>query len=319
MRSTPIRVEGGAGALHGELLLPDGAGPHPAALLLPGSGPIDRDGNHRRMRLDIQRRLALALADVGVASVRYDRRGVGASDGTFLAAGFGDNVDDAGAVLDHLRTLPRVDPARVVVVGHSEGALLAAAAVARTPRAPAVAGVVLLSCSARRGDDLLLWQARQVAGDLPRPVRAVLRLLRQDLVARVAANHDRIRATTDDVVRMDGARVNARWHREFMAHDPRTDLARLDVPVLALTGTKDVQVPVEDLDVLAAAVPGPVTTRAVADLNHLLRPQEGPATMRTYRRDVKVPPAPTVLAEVAAWVAARTGASTSGRGTVDLA
>ncbi|SEL02238.1 Serine aminopeptidase, S33 [Blastococcus sp. DSM 46786] len=95
-------------------------------LLASGSGPIDRDSNHRRARFD-------------VASLRYDKRGVGGSPGDWRAAGLHDNVDDLGAALDALRARPEVDPARVLLAGHSEGAILAAALAARG--AP-VAGLV---------------------------------------------------------------------------------------------------------------------------------------------------------------------------------
>jgi uncharacterized protein len=74
--------------------------------------------------------------------------------------------------------------------------------------------------SATTGEELLRWQARRIAPTLPAPVRGLLRLFRVDLEKKVAANHDRIRATTTDVARIGGARINARWTREFMAHDP---------------------------------------------------------------------------------------------------
>ncbi|GAA2644631.1 hypothetical protein GCM10010399_93210 [Dactylosporangium fulvum] len=179
--------------------------------------------------------------------MRYDKRGVGASQGTFLAAGMHDNVDDARAALDALRARPDVDPGRVFVIGHSEGAILTVALLAGT--APA-AGAVLLSPTARTGEEVLRWQAHRVAGDLPAPVRAVLRLLRVDIVAKVSRNHDKLRATGTDTVRLGGVRVNARWLREFMAYDPRLDLVRLDVLVLAVGGGKDIQSPPEDLTVI---------------------------------------------------------------------
>jgi hypothetical protein len=93
-----------------------------------------------------------------------------------------------------------------------------------------VAGIVLLSMSATPGEELLIWQARQIAPTLPAPVRGLLRLLRTDLVTKVAANHRRIKATTTDVARIGGVKINAKWTREFMAHDPRTDLARIGAP-----------------------------------------------------------------------------------------
>ncbi|MGY1815047.1 alpha/beta hydrolase family protein [Blastococcus sp. SYSU D00820] len=299
MRELDVLVPGEP-ALAGTLTLPAGAsGPVPAVLLAAGSGPVDRDSDHPRARFGVTRALASALADGGLASLRYDKRGVGASGGgDWRAAGLGDNVDDLARVRDALAARPEVDAGRLLLAGHSEGALLAAAVAAR---GGPVAGVVLLAASARPGDELLRWQARQLAPTLPAPVRGLLRLLRTDLEAKVAANHERIRATTTDVARIGGARVNARWTREFLAADPRTDLARLAVPVLALTGEKDLQVPAEDLDTIAAVVPGRVEVHRVPDLTHTLRRQPGTASLRRYREELRRPVDADVLATVVRW------------------
>ena len=294
MRELPVH----AVDLAGTLTLPDGAGPFPAVLVASGSGPLDRDSNHRRARFDVARQLAHALAAGGLASLRYDKRGVGESPGDWRAVGFTDNVDDLGTALTALRGRPEVDPGRVLVAGHSEGALLAASLAARG--AP-VAGAVLLSVSATPGEELLRWQVRQIAPTLPRPVRAVLRLLRVDLEKKIAANHARIKATTTDVARIGAARVNARWTREFMAHDPRADLRRISVPVLALTGAKDLQVPAADLDTVAALVPAEVTARPIPDLTHTLRRRPGRASLSAYRKELREPVDPQLLATVVDW------------------
>ena len=299
MRDVPVQVAGDT-PLAGTLTLPDAAPPVPAVLLAPGSGPLDRDSNHRRARFDVTRQLAHALAGAGIASLRYDKRGVGGSPGDWRAAGLHDNVEDLAAALDVLRARPEVEPHRVLLAGHSEGAILAASLAAR---GATVAGLVLLAMSATRGEELLRWQARQIAPTLPAPVRFLLRLLRTDLEAKVAANHVRIKATTTDVARIGGARINARWSREFMAHDPREDLARITVPVLAVTGAKDLQVRPEDLAVIAEVAGGPVETHLVPDLTHTLRRQPGAASMSAYRKELRSPVDAALLATVAEWCA----------------
>jgi pimeloyl-ACP methyl ester carboxylesterase len=266
-------------------------------VLASGSGPLDRDSNHRRGRFDVARQLAHALAEGGLASLRYDKRGVGESPGDWRRAGLHDNVDDLGRALETLAARPEVDPGRLLVAGHSEGAILAAALAGRG--AP-VAGAVLLSMSATPGDELLRWQARTIAPTLPAFVRGLLRLFRVDLEKKVAANHDRIRATTTDVARLGGARINARWLREFLAHDPRDDLARLSVPVLAITGEKDLQVAPADLETITRVVPG-ATVHRVPDLTHTLRRQSGAPSMSAYRRELRRPVDPEVLATVVSW------------------
>ncbi|GGO00322.1 serine aminopeptidase domain-containing protein [Microbispora bryophytorum] len=133
-------------------------------------------------------------------------------------------MDDAGAALAALRERPEIDPGRVALTGHSEGALIAANLAANDP---AVAAVVLLAGTARSGAEALRWQAARLAPTMPAFVRAVLRLTRTDLVAKVTKNHERIRRTTTDVARIGGVRVNARWTREFLDYDPAADLARI--------------------------------------------------------------------------------------------
>lgn len=109
------------------------------------------------------------------------------------------------------------------------------------------------------------------------------------------------RATTTDVARIDGARLNARWTREFLAYDRRTDLARITVPVLAVTGGKDLRVDAADLEIIADTVPGPVETHVVPDVSHLLRRQDGPASMSRYRAEVREPLDPRVVGYVTRW------------------
>jgi pimeloyl-ACP methyl ester carboxylesterase len=297
VRELPVAVPGDP-VLAGTLTLPDGEGPFPAVLLASGSGPLDRDSNHKRARFDVGRQLAHALADAGLASLRYDKRGVGETPGDWRTAGLHDNVDDLGRALKSLAARPEVDGDRVVLAGHSEGAILAAALAAR---GAAVRGVVLLAGSATPGEELLRWQAAQLAPTLPRVVRGLLRLMRTDLEKKVAANHRRIRATTTDVARVDGVRMNARWTREFLDHDPREDLRRIRVPVLAVTGAKDVQARPDDLTAVADLVAGPVETHRMPDLTHTLRRQPGPASLRSYREELRRPVDAELLALVSSW------------------
>ncbi len=303
MEELPLHIPG-EHPLNGTLTLPDGGLRVPAVAIASGSGPLDRDSNHRRARFDVARQLAHALAAGGLASLRYDKRGVGESPGDWRTAGLYDNVDDLGRAHDALAARPEVDPRRILLAGHSEGAILATALAARGVPA---SGIVLLSMSATRGEELLRWQARAIAPTLPAPARALLRLFRVDLEKKVAANHERIKATTTDLARIGGAKLNARWHREFMAHDPLEDLRRLVVPVLAVTGEKDLQVDPADLEAIAATVPGGVTTRLVSDVSHTLRRQPGPPSLNAYKKELREPVDPEVLGAVVRWCREVTG------------
>ena len=131
MTESELEVATAWGRLAGTLLLPAGEGPFCAALLVAGSGPTDRDGNNPLLPapIDNLKRLAQALAAHGVATLRYDKRGVGASACPGLseeALRFEHLVDDATLLASSLALDERIG--RVVLAGHSEGALIAALA-----------------------------------------------------------------------------------------------------------------------------------------------------------------------------------------------
>jgi pimeloyl-ACP methyl ester carboxylesterase len=128
--------------LCGSLALPHGSSAVPAVLLLAGSGPVDRDGNLPGLPNNSLKLLAQALASHGIATLRVDKRGVGASRaGTTREEDlrFTRYVDDAVAWSAHLGALPRVS--RVFLLGHSEGALVATLAAQRAQPA----GLILLA------------------------------------------------------------------------------------------------------------------------------------------------------------------------------
>jgi uncharacterized protein len=297
-----ISFESGELHLAGTLTVPVGVeAPWPAALLLVGSGPVDRNENYKFLRVDATRQLAHALAGAGIASLRYDKRGVGASEGgDWRAAGFVDAVDDAGCALTFLAARPDVDSSRLAAIGHSEGALTATALIGRG--AP-IAAIVLLAGSAVPGTEVGHYQAKRFVSTLPGPVRALVQLLRVDVDKRVAKSHARANATTGDIARVGVRRINARWTREFLAYDPAVDLARCRVPVLALTGGKDLQIDPDQLDAIRAAVSGSVTISRPPDVTHTLRRQPGRPSLLAYRKELRRPVDPDLLTEVVAWTA----------------
>jgi len=316
-----VSFDSGALRLAGTLTLPAGAeAPWPAALLLVGSGPVDRNENWKFLRVDATRQLAHALAAAGIASLRYDKRGVGASEGgDWRAAGFFDAVDDAAAACAFLGERPEVDPSRVAAIGHSEGALTATALAGR---GEPLAAIVLLAGSAVPGTEVGRLQAERIIPTLPAPIPKLVRLLRIDLDKRVAKSQAKVNATTGDIARVGLRRVNARWTREFLAYDPAVDLARCRVPVLALTGGKDLQIDPDQLDAIRAALAGPVTISRPAEVTHTLRRQPGKPSLLAYRKELRRPVDPDLLTEVVGWTAdtldARLGKAADSRGALGL-
>ena len=239
--------------LAGELALPARAAlaPVPAVLRLSGSGAQDRDG--ARAELPGYRPFADitdTLRAAGFAVLRLDDRGVGASTGRFDGATTEDFARDAAAAVSWLRANSQVDPRRIALVGHSEGALVALL-VARTDRRVWALG--LLGAASRSGREIARWQrATLVASDLttwaPSQRAAVL--------ARAESDADAI-ATTDP------------WLRTWFAFDPRIVAGDVRQPVLLLHGENDRQVPVEQADELAASLHDVRVVR-VPHTNHLL-------------------------------------------------
>jgi pimeloyl-ACP methyl ester carboxylesterase len=309
-----VRFDSGGYAIAGTLTAV--AEPVAAALVITGSGKLNRDSDARLgrtrvmlLRTGVTRQVADALTAAGVITLRYDKRGVGASGGDYVRAGMTDNLEDARAGLRWLAE--RAPGLPLITVGHSEGTYHAARLAAAEGN---VAGTILLSAPARTGEQVIEWQLDKLAPTLPAVAKAIFRLTSGDFKRSQHKRLDRLRASEGDVIRMQGIRVNARWYREFLAYDPAPYLRRVTAAVLAITGGHDMQVPPEDVETIGSLVGGPFEGHVAGDLSHLLRPDPGWAGPRRYRRAVRQPVSPEVLAIITGWVANRWGGRSAGAG-----
>ena len=259
--SVPVALEVGGAAVYGTELTPEGSsGKVPVVLLHAGSGPTDRDGNNRLLPgpNDSLKMLAEGLARHGIASVRYDKRGIAASANPRWREDelrFDDYIDDAAAWAAKLRADARFS--RVILIGHSEGAQIVAEACAKAK----VDGCVLLAGAGHPADELL---REQLAKQLPPPLLAenerILSALKQGQpVADVPAP------------------LQALYHSSvqpylisWLQHDPRKAVVALGMPVLIVQGTADLQVPVSEAQALAAAAPR-AHLQVIEGMNHLLK------------------------------------------------
>lgn len=304
MQSSDVRIESAGCALAATYA--EVADPVAAVLLIPGSGRTDRNSDVRlplgqRLRGDITRALAQALGSVGVSSLRFDKRGVGASGGDYLSTGMDQRLADVRAARDWLAAKTSGLP--LLAIGHSEGTYYAAQLAADGQ----AAGIVLLSGAARTGADVLTYQVAELADRIPASAKLILRLMRTDVVRAQRKNLAKILASTADVIRVQGMRVNARWTRDFVAYDPAPVLGRVSVPVLAITGGHDVQVPPSDVEAMGRLVHGPFEGHVVAELSHMLRPDPGSLGPRGYRRQARQPVSPEVVRLVTDWVTQHLG------------
>jgi uncharacterized protein len=287
----PVRVATPAGhVLAGTLTRPATGARVPAVVLITGSGAQDRDQALPVLRgYRPFREIADTLSRRGIAVLRLDDRGFGESTGDFAAATSADLADDIRAALAWLRTRDDVDPARLGLIGHSEGGLIAPMIAATDT---ALAGIVLIAGPSRTGREVIEYQQRYAidqAGGIAEAVR--------DSVYRAAS------------AQLDELAERSPWIRFFLDHDPLESARQVRrTPVLVLHGATDRQVTADQADELAAAfreAGNPdVALRVLPDVNHLLirDPDGNPAgyVALTERRV-----APEVLAELVDWLVAR--------------
>jgi pimeloyl-ACP methyl ester carboxylesterase len=269
----PITLDTGTGELFGSLLLPKSDTPVPVVLIISGSGPTDRDGNNPDGgRNDSLKRLAWVLAKHNIASVRYDKRGVAAS----LAATPDERnlsveayVSDAEAWGRKLKNDPRFG--QLILLGHSEGALIASLA------APSIdaAAVISMSGSARPIDEVL---RQQLSNRLPPP----LMLRSNELLDSLKAGH------TDDNVPPQLQVIFRPSVQPYLIslfrQDPAAAFGKLKMPALIIQGSNDIQVGVGDARMLKAAKPD-AELALIEGMNHVMRivPNDVKRQMASYK------------------------------------
>lgn len=258
--------------LAGSLIPATGGKPGPMVLILPGSGPVDRDGNAPGMDTDSLKLVARGLADLGISSLRIDKRGVGES----YAAGprvedlrFGTYVDDAISWLDFLRNRP--DVSKLFILGHSEGALVGTLAAKKT----SVTGLILLEGAGRPIADVL---ARQLASAGVSPkLQGISKQITERLEHGVAVPN-----VPAELVALYQPRVQG-YLMSWMPLDPAAELSAVTCSVLIVQGSTDLQVFLDDAHQLSTALPS-ARLVVISGMNHILKeaPEDRAQNFATY-------------------------------------
>ena len=302
--------------LSGTLTLPKGTGPFAAAVLIAGSGPYDRDealANHKPFLV-----LSDFLTRKGIAVLRYDKRGIGKSTGSADAATTLDLAGDSEAALAYLRSRKDIDPARIGLIGHSEGAMIAPYIAVHSGNVP---WMVLLAAPATKGEDTLLNQSELItraasltdeqifasltfdreAYDLVRqekdPAKLIERL--KGLVKESGLDIAVPPTALEPQLRM----MTTAWFRFFLDYDPLPNLQKIKCPVFALYGQKDLQVPAKvNLPMLQKAFTdagnAEADVRPLPDLKHLLQhPYSGSPAENASIEETFAPEALQVIAD----------------------
>lgn len=289
----PVSIEY-HGTLSGTLLSPDLDADVPAVLLIAGSGPTDRDGNSKDpgVKPATLRLLAEALAKNNIISLRFDKRGVAASASAMTREEdlrFDTYVDDAIAWTHFLQTQRHVRC--VVILGHSEGALIGALAAAKTD----VCGYISIAGAGFPADEVILRQIKRHAPPSPaffqQAESIISRLKKGESVAEVPPQFGALFRPSVQPYLISWFRI-----------DPAEAVAAVKAPVLLMQGTTDIQVSVEDVQRLAKAAP---RSRLVLldSVNHVLKPApaELQANIATYG-DPAIPLAPKIVPTVVNFV-----------------
>ena len=289
---TGLTIAAEPAPLYGTLLAPEGQA-RAVALILPGSGPTDRDGNNPLgVSAGTYRRLAEGLAAQGIATVRFDKRGVAQSAAAAPSEAdftFRDNISDARLWMDE--TLARTGLRCVWLIGHSEGALVALATASNDD--PKICGLVLLSGAGRKAGVVLREQL--ASAPLPPDLRTAAETALSELEAGRTTEAPPQQAA---LFRPSVQPYMISW----LALDPAALIADYVGPVMIGQGSTDLQTTLTDAQSLKAAQPN--ANLVVWDgVNHVLKsaPADPAGNVATYR-DPTLPLAPGVVEDVAGFI-----------------
>lgn len=245
------------GDIEGTLLVPASATPTAAALIIAGSGPTDGDGNNPAMKNNSLKMLAAGLADRNIATLRYDKRGIGRSQAAGLDESelrFENYIEDAKSWIEWLESGGGYP--RIVVIGHSEGSLIGMV----VAREKSVERFVSISGAGMRADKILRAQLQSQP-----PI--VLEKSDPILDELVKGN------TVSDPPRMLYALFRPSvqpYMISWFRYDPQKEIRKIDKPILILHGTTDIQISVEDAKALHAANPES-RMEIIEGMNHIMK------------------------------------------------
>ena len=283
-----VTVGEGAWKLPGTLTVPNGAGPFPAIVLVPGTGPNDRDETVGAVK--VFKDLAEGLASRGILVVRYEKR---TRQYSAKMAGLAkltvgeETADDAAAAAALLRKQPEVDPKRVYVLGHDLGAYVAPRIAEEDGK---LAGLVILAGNVRPLEDVIVDQAEYLG----------VKDKQLEGVKAMQAKVKKLEVGDEDGPAVMGMPVY--YWVDLKGYNPAEKAKTLGLPMLILQGERDFQVNMKDFALWKAALGGSkgVVMKSFPSLNHLFVTGEGKSTTAEYSKPGHV--AADVVNEIARFV-----------------
>jgi pimeloyl-ACP methyl ester carboxylesterase len=313
------------------LTIPEGEGPFPAVVLITGSGAEDRNETlmgHKPFLV-----IADYLTRQGIAVLRADDRGVGGSTGDYQAATSEDFATDALAGVDYLLTRPEIDAKHIGLIGHSEGGIIGPLAAVQSKD---VAFVVLLAGPGVDGKAILFQQSKDILRAMgaseeqqkaqpeiqerifnivltekdPKVAEPKLRALMEEVAKKQPDAQKLPKEQLDSQINAQVMFVNSPWFRFFLTYDPAPTLSRLQIPVLAVNGSLDLQVnaainlPAIE-DALKDGGNKDFTIKEFPGLNHLFQHAKT-GTLAEYSQ-IEETFSEEAMAFIADWIKAHTG------------
>jgi hypothetical protein len=295
--SQPITLTTPTGDIAGTVVVPAGSGRHAVVLIIAGSGPTDRDGNSavplapgKTLHTDSYKLLAESLAGNGIASVRYDKRGLGASAAAMAGKSesdirFDTGVDDAAAWIRMLRADARFS--KIIVVGHSEGSLVGMIAAQRAT----ADGFVSLEGAGRPAAVVIREQL--LAQNVP---AAMFQATLDSLAAGKLVEH-----TAPELASLFRASAQP-YLISWFKYDPAAELKKLPYATLVIQGSHDIQTTAKDAEVLAAAPGARLLT--IDGMTHVLKqgPADAAGQISSVYTDPATPLAPELVSAIVSYV-----------------
>src|SRR5690606_36192356 len=305
--------------LAGTLTIPTGSGKHPAVVLISGSGPQNRNSEvfgHKPFLV-----LADHLTKQGIADLRFDDRGVGESEGDLSKATSKDLSNDVEAAVEILKSRQEIRINKIGLLGHSEGGLIAPM-VAKTNQN--VDFIILMAGQGLRGDKNLLLQKRileQKSGIDERTINQGQQIFSgaYDLIRNSKEEELEVKlkeyfqqqfvgSLNENQIHTLVEQITSPWIKFYLKHDPATVLEEINIPVLALFGENDFQVPpIENSKIaketLKKAGNDEVQIIVFDNLNHLF--QESSTGLPNEYGEIEQTISPKVLETISTWILER--------------
>ena len=282
-----LTVEGGS--IYGTLTLPEGEGPFKVAIIHPGSGPTDRDGNSAIAGSNNGlKMIAQDLANNGIASIRYDKRGIAESMGLIKSESelvFEDYINDLILWIDKAKSDGRFT--EIYLIGHSEGALISAAAAVKSQ----VAGFISLAGVGEPAYDTLIRQLSAQSKEITELTTPIIMELKEGRT--VADVPEMLQSLFRDSVQP--------YLISWFKYDPVVVYSEIKSPIIIIQGDTDIQVTVEDARMLGEGTG--IEPIIISGMNHILKeaPADPEENLKTYQ-DPKLPLHPELMGEIISFI-----------------